>query len=64
MSTQIQTGYPTLRKVYRSSYPKTIKINGTMPFRVKFLPGIMQESSSINPAPIGVAVIGVNNYIL
>ena len=64
MSTQIQTGYPTLRKVSNSGYPKTIKINGTMPFRVKFLPGIMQESSSSNVPAIGVAVIGVNNYIL
>jgi len=64
MPGQIQTGYPTLRKVSRTGYPKTVKINGTMPFRIKFLPGIMQESSSTNPAPIGIAVIGINNYIL
>jgi hypothetical protein len=35
-----------------------------LPFRVKFLPGIATGSTPNNPAPIGVAIVGVNNYIL
>jgi hypothetical protein len=47
-----------------TSYPKKVKINNNRNFRVKFLPGIMSGSSSTNPAPVGIAIIGVNNYIL
>lgn len=67
------TEYPIVKKLTQSEYPKKIKIsqkqikvkiNDNLPFRVKFLPGIISEFSANNPAPVGVAVIGVNNYIL
>jgi hypothetical protein len=67
------TEYPIVKKLVQSEYPKKVKIsqksikvkiNDNLPFRVKFLPGIISEFSTTNPAPIGVAVIGVNNYIL
>lgn len=69
----IQTGYPLVRKIDQSQYNKKIKfstgkqkikINQNLPFRVKFMPGTISEYSANNPAPIGIAVIGVNNYIL
>lgn len=68
-----QTEYPITKKFTQSEYPKKVKIsqkqikvkiNNNLPFRVKFLPGILAGSSPTNPAPIGVAIIGVNNYIL
>lgn len=67
------TEYPIVKKLVQSEYPKKVKIsqksikvkiNDNLPFRVKFLPGIISEFSTVNPAPIGIAVIGVNNYIL
>ena len=67
------TEYPIVKKLVQSEYPQKIKIsqkqikikiNDNLPFRVKFLPGIITGSSPTNPAPIGIAVIGVNNYIL
>ncbi len=71
--TLTQTEYPVVKRFTQTDYPKKVKIsqkqikvkiNDNLPFRVKFLPGIISEFSSTNPAPIGVAVIGVNNYIL
>ena len=35
-----------------------------MPFRVKFTTIDINAYSPTNPAPIGIAVIGFNNYIL
>lgn len=67
------TEYPIVKKLVQSEYPKKVKIsqkqikvkiNETLPFRVKFLPGIISGSSPNNPAPIGIAIVGVNNYIL
>lgn len=67
------TEYPIVKRIVESEYPKRVKIsqkpikvkiNNNLPFRVKFLPGIISEFSPNNPAPIGIAVIGVNNYIL
>jgi len=72
-TTLTRTEYPIVRKLTESEYPKKIKISQKnirvkldydLLFRVKFLPGIQTGSSSTNPAPIGVAVIGFNNYIL
>lgn len=40
------------------------KIEQILPFRVKFLPITIDGYSASRPAPIGIAVIGVNNYIL
>jgi hypothetical protein len=71
--TLTKTEYPIVKMLSQSEYPKRIKIsqkpikikiNDNLPFRVKFLPGIISGSSPTNPAPIGVAIIGVNNYIL
>lgn len=46
------------------SAPYTSKVTSTLPFRVSFsniqVPGYNLNS----PAPIGIAVIGFNNYIL
>ena len=45
---------------YRS---RRVKINQILPFYVKF-ENIIGGYSKSNPAPIGIAVIGFNNYIL
>lgn len=67
------TEYPIVKKLSQSEYPRKVKIsqksikvkiNDNLPFRIKFLPGIITGSSPTNPAPVGVAIIGVNNYIL
>ena len=44
--------------------PRKTKANSILPFRVKFLNIGIEGFSSNNPAPIGLAVIGLNNYIL
>ena len=67
------TEYPIVKKLSQSEYPRKVKIsqkpirvkiNNNLPFRVKFLPGISTGSNPTNPAPIDIAIIGVNNYIL
>jgi len=54
-------------------YPKSIptqvkysKIQASqiLPFRIQFTNTQIQGYDSNNPPPIGIAVIGVNNYIL
>jgi hypothetical protein len=42
----------------------TVKINQTLPFRVKFTTVQIPGYGPNNPAPIGIAVIGFSNYIL
>lgn len=40
-------------------------VTQTLPFRVKFINiGVTNQYSPDAPAPIGIAVIGVNNYVL
>ena len=67
------TEYPIVKKLVQSEYPQKVKIsqkqikvkiNDNLPFRVKFLPGIIAEYQANNPAPIGIAIVGLNNYIL
>jgi hypothetical protein len=41
-----------------------VKINQTLPFKVKFINVGLQTYSRDNAAPIGIAVIGVNNYVM
>lgn len=41
-----------------------IKIAEVLPFRVRFQTVSIGGYSPSNPAPIGIAVIGLNNYIL
>jgi hypothetical protein len=43
---------------------RTVKINEVLPFRVRFTNIMVPGYSATNPAPIGIAVIGLNNYIL
>lgn len=62
------------RDVYRTDYgiakitnikSHTAKFSETLPFRVKFINiGITNQYNPNSPAPIGIAVIGVNNYVL
>jgi hypothetical protein len=67
------TGYAVVKRISQSEYPRKVKISqksgkvkikDNLAFRVKFLPGIISEFNPNNPAPIGIAVIGLNNYIL
>lgn len=44
--------------------PFTSRINQTLPFRVKFINIGIEGYGPNNPPPIGIAIIGVNNYIL
>ena len=43
---------------------RTVKINEVLPFRISFTNIMVPGYSASNPAPIGIAVIGLNNYIL
>jgi hypothetical protein len=61
-----------VKRLSSKKYPKVsvrpvkvnVSINETLPFRVRLtnigIPGYGQN----NPAPIGIAIIGYNNYIL
>jgi hypothetical protein len=61
-----------LRSLDTKNYPiskisegrRTVKINQVLPFRISFTNIMVPGYSASNPAPIGIAVIGVNNYIL
>lgn len=41
-----------------------VKIKQTLPFKVKFINIGIQAYGFGNAAPIGIAVIGVNNYVM
>lgn len=41
-----------------------VKINHTLPFRVKFINIGIQPYGTGNAAPIGIAIIGLNNYVM
>lgn len=52
------------RKVETKNYPKIVRINQTIPFRVKFT-NIMVPGYGPNNVPgIGIQIIGYSNYIL
>lgn len=42
----------------------TVKVSQELPFRIKFINIGIPGYSSTNVPPIGIAIIGVNNYIL
>lgn len=44
-------------------YPK-VSITESLPFRVRFQSIGIPSYTKNNPAPIGIAVVGYNNYIL
>jgi hypothetical protein len=58
--------------ISRKNYPitkisegrTTVKINNVIPFRIKFTNIMVPGYGPSNPAAIGIAVIGLNNYIL
>lgn len=61
-----------VKKVYTSEYgiakptykKINVKVNQSLPFRISiFNVGISAYGPS-NPAPIGIAIIGFNNYVL
>jgi hypothetical protein len=43
---------------------RNVKINHTLPFKIKFINIGIQAYGVGNAAPIGIAVIGVNNYVM
>jgi len=47
-----------------TSKSRTVKVNQTLPFRVRFTSVQVPGYGRNNPAPIGIAVIGFSNYIL
>ena len=55
--------YPTI-SLNPKEYPKIIRINEVLPFRVSFTNIMVPGYSSSNVPPIGIAIVGVNNYIL
>jgi hypothetical protein len=44
--------------------PGTVKINETLPFRIKFTNVGIPGYGPSGAAPIGIAIIGLNNYVL
>ena len=54
--------YPITRISY--SAPFGIKVKEDLPFRVKFINVGIESYNEFNIAPIGIAVIGFNNYVL
>lgn len=54
--------YSRSRVIYDK--PFTSVIEDTLPFRVKFINIGIPGYSPSNVPPIGIAIIGVNNYIL
>jgi hypothetical protein len=53
--------YPVVRI---SEGKRTVRINEVLPFRIRFTNIMVPGYSANNPAPIGIAIIGLNNYIL
>jgi hypothetical protein len=61
-----------LSQVLNSSYPITniddikpsVELNSLLPFRIRITNIGIEGYGPDNPAPIGIAIIGVNNYIL
>jgi hypothetical protein len=58
----IKTSDSFKSKIYDEPY--RARINYDLPFRVKFINIGVNAYGPNNPAPIGIAVIGLNNYIL
>lgn len=44
--------------------PGKTKVSQALPFRVKFINIGINAYGPNNPAPIGIAVVGFNNYVL
>jgi hypothetical protein len=67
-----KTNNGTAKKIKAIDYPiakisyskPTARITNTVPFRVKFSNIVIPGYGPNNPPPIGIAIIGFNNYIL
>lgn len=59
---KIFTDSPGKAKIF--DYPNRVKIEETIPFRVKFINIGIPSYGPGNVPPIGIAIIGLNNYIL
>lgn len=46
-----------------TNYPKVVLFNETLPFKVRFSSVGIPSRNDLIP-PIGIAIIGINNYIL
>ena len=53
---------PRTVKVVQSK--RSVKVSQKLPFYVRFEQVLISSYGPSNPAPIGIAVIGFNNYIL
>lgn len=51
-------------KLGKKGYPQTIRINEVLPFRISFTNIMVPSYSSTDIPPIGIAIVGFNNYIL
>lgn len=47
-----------------TKYPKVVKINQVLPFRIKFTNIMIPGYGPNDVPPIGIAIVGYNNYIL
>jgi hypothetical protein len=51
-------------RLEKKAYPQTVRINEVLPFRISFTNIMVPSYSSTEIPPIGIAIVGVNNYIL
>lgn len=64
--------FATVRSISNKDYSntklidkqRTVMVTETLPFRVKFINIGIEGYGPGNPPPIGIAIIGFNNYIL
>ena len=54
-------GYPVSKAIHATPISKPTSI---LPFRVSFSSIVVDGYTAKRPAPIGIAIVGVNNYIL
>jgi len=52
------------RGVYLENIQYAVRLESILPFRVRFTTVGISGFGPGNPAPIGIAIIGLNNYIL
>lgn len=71
-SAKIYDNQYKVKKISRSDYgiiqigksQRSVVVNQVLPFRVKFTNIGISSYGPNNPAPIGIAIVGLNNYIL
>ena len=51
-------------RLNQKSYPQTVRINEVLPFRISFTNIMVPGYSQFEVPPIGIAIVGFNNYIL